>query len=92
MHLFPCPFPLLYYPPEVRREEYWGLGVFLLQYFLLVKIRKLLHYIFIKMNYMFIKIELGSRNKKHPRGPHIQATIHPLAIKLTTTLQALVSI
>ena len=22
-----------YYPPEVRRGEYWGLGVFLLQYF-----------------------------------------------------------
>ena len=29
---------LLYYPPEVRRGKYWGLGVFLLQYFLLVKI------------------------------------------------------
>ena len=24
---------LIYYPPEVRRGEYWGLGVFLLQYF-----------------------------------------------------------
>ena len=22
-----------YYPPEVRRREYWRLGVFLLQYF-----------------------------------------------------------
>ena len=28
----------IYYPPEVRREEYWGLGVFLLQYFPLVNI------------------------------------------------------
>ena len=28
----------IYYPPEVRREKYWGLGVFLLQYFPLVKI------------------------------------------------------
>ena len=27
-----------YYPPEVRRGKYWGLGVFLLQYFPLVKI------------------------------------------------------
>ena len=27
----------IYYPPEVRRWEYWGLGVFLLQYFPLVK-------------------------------------------------------
>ena len=26
------------YPPEVRRGKYWGLGVFLLQYFPLVKI------------------------------------------------------
>ena len=24
---------LIYYPPEVRAREYWGLGVFLLQYF-----------------------------------------------------------
>ena len=22
---------LVYYPPEVRRGEYWGMGVFLLQ-------------------------------------------------------------
>ena len=28
----------LYYPPEVRRGKYWGLGVFLLQYLPLVKI------------------------------------------------------
>ena len=28
----------IYYPPEVRRGEYWGWGVFLLQYFPLVKI------------------------------------------------------
>ena len=33
-----------YYSPEVRRGKYWGLGVFLLQYFPLVKIWKLLHY------------------------------------------------
>ena len=33
----------IYYPPEVRRGEYLGLGVFLLQYFPLVKILKLLH-------------------------------------------------
>ena len=29
---------LLNYPPEVRRGEYWGWGVFLLQYFSFVKI------------------------------------------------------
>ena len=28
----------IYYPPEVRRGKYWGSGVFLLQYFPLVKI------------------------------------------------------
>ena len=28
----------IYYPPEVRRGEYWGLGVFLMQYFPFVKI------------------------------------------------------
>ena len=28
----------IYYPPEVRRGEYWGLEVFLLQYFPLVNI------------------------------------------------------
>ena len=28
----------IYYQPEVRRGKYWGLGVFLLQYFPLVKI------------------------------------------------------
>ena len=28
----------IYYPPEVRRGEYWGLGVFLLQYSPLVSI------------------------------------------------------
>ena len=28
----------IYYSPEVRRGKYWGLGVFLLQYFPLVKI------------------------------------------------------
>ena len=30
-------FLFIYYPPEVRRGEYWRLGVFLLQYFPLVK-------------------------------------------------------
>ena len=34
----------IYYPPEVRRREYWGSGVFLLQYFW-----KLLHYICINI-------------------------------------------
>ena len=29
---------LSYYQPEVRRREYWGWGIFLLQYFPLVKI------------------------------------------------------
>ena len=33
----------IYYPPEVRRGKYWRLGVFLLQYFPLVKISKLFH-------------------------------------------------
>ena len=33
----------LYYPTEVRRGKYLGLGVFQLQYFPLVKIWKLLH-------------------------------------------------
>ena len=28
----------LYYQPEVRRGKYWGWGVFLFQYFPLVKI------------------------------------------------------
>ena len=28
----------IYYPPEVKRGKYWGLGVFLLQYFSLVKL------------------------------------------------------
>ena len=36
----------VYYPPEVRRGEYWGLDIFLLQYFPLVKI---LHYNCINM-------------------------------------------
>ena len=40
----------IYYPPEVRRGEYLGLGVFLLQYFPLVKILTLLHYNCINMN------------------------------------------
>ena len=37
------------YPPEVRRGDYWGLGVFLLQYFPLVKMWTLLHYNCISM-------------------------------------------
>ena len=40
----------VYYPPEVRRGKYRGVGVFLLQYFLLVKIRNILHYNCINMN------------------------------------------
>ena len=30
--LYNCTLCRLYYPQEVRRGEYWGLGVFLLQY------------------------------------------------------------
>ena len=30
-------YSMFYYPPEVRRVEYWELGVFLLQYFPFVK-------------------------------------------------------
>ena len=30
---YPENITLFYYPPEVRRGEYWGLGAFLLQYF-----------------------------------------------------------
>ena len=30
--------PFIEEPPEVRRGKYWGLGVFLLQYFSLVKL------------------------------------------------------
>ena len=37
----------IYYPPEVRRGEYWVVGVFLMPYFPLVKI---LHYNCINMN------------------------------------------
>ena len=32
------PLKHFYYPPELRSREYWGFGVFLLQYFPLVKI------------------------------------------------------
>ena len=39
-----------YYPSEVRRGEYWGLDVFLLQFFTLVNIRKILHYYCMDMN------------------------------------------
>ena len=50
-------FDAIYYPLEVRRREYWGLGVFLLQYFPLVRIGKLLHYDGIKMkNSLVVKI------------------------------------
>ena len=42
-HCAPLVVPLqvinsIYYPSEVRRGKYWGLGVFLLQYFPLVSI------------------------------------------------------
>ena len=57
-------FLVFYYPPEVSRVKYWGLGVL---------------------------IKLGSKNKKHLKGS-TQATIHPLAIILTATVWALVSI
>ena len=39
-----------YYPPEVRRGEYWGLGAFLLPYFPLVKKLNILHYDCMNMN------------------------------------------
>ena len=39
----------IYYQPEVRRE-YCGLGVFLLQYFSLIKIWKIFHYNCMNMN------------------------------------------
>ena len=35
-------FLRIYYSPEVRRGKYWALGVFLLQYFPLVSICKIL--------------------------------------------------
>ena len=41
---------MFYYPPEVRRGEYLELGVFLLQYFSLVKMREMLHYYCINMH------------------------------------------
>ena len=74
---------MYYYPPEVRRGEYWGFGVFLLQYFPLIKIGKPLHYNCINM--------FSSKNSKHLKGS-IQATILPLAIILMVALQALVTI
>ena len=74
----------VYYTPEVRRGKYWGLGVFPLQYFPIVKIWKPLHYKAEKLIY------LGSKSNKHLRGS-TQATIHPLAIILTAALWALVS-
>ena len=40
----------IYYSPEVRRGKYWGLGAFLLQYFPIVKIWKILYYNCINMN------------------------------------------
>ena len=42
-YLIRLSLPNLYYPTEVRRGEYWGLGVFLLHYFPLVNIMKMLH-------------------------------------------------
>ena len=35
-----CAYHYSYYRPEVRRGKYWGLGIFLLQYFPLVSIMK----------------------------------------------------
>ena len=67
---------IFYYPPEVRRGDYWGLGVFLLQYFPLVNVRKCCALI------VFTGIHLGSKNKKHLRGS-TQAKMHPLALILT---------
>ena len=40
----------IYYPPEVRRRKYLGLGVFLLQYCPLVKIYIILHHNCVNMN------------------------------------------
>ena len=54
----------IYHPPEVRRREYWGLGVFLLQYCPLVNIRKYCIII------AFTWILLGNKNKKHLRGSY----------------------
>ena len=71
--------------PEVWRGKYWGLEVFLLQYFPLVNIWKCCIIIALTWIYM------GSKHKKHLRGS-TQATIHLLAIILTTALWALVSI
>ena len=38
-----------YYPPEVRRGQYWGLGIFLMQPFLLSRY-EISHYICININ------------------------------------------
>ena len=75
----------LYYTPEVRQGEYWGLGVFLLQYAPVGKRYKLLY-----ENSINMKKKFGSKNKKNLRGS-TQATIHPLAIILSPALWALVS-
>ena len=71
-------------PPEVRRREYLGLGVFLLQYLPLVNMKTfalLLH-----------KHEHSWVVKKRNTSEVTQATKHPLAIILTAAQWALVSI
>ena len=40
----------IYYQPEVTIGKYRGMEVFLLQYFLLVNVYKMMHYNYIKMN------------------------------------------
>ena len=42
------------YPPEVGRGKYWGLGVFLFQYFPLVNIWTIFHYNCIKHEYSWV--------------------------------------
>ena len=65
---------LIYYPPEVRRGKYSGMGVFLVQYFPLVNIWKLFRHcnrrrtiIFnqrgYKAQWKFVKFSLNLRGK-----------------------------
>ena len=73
-----------------------GLGVFLLQYLHLVKkigpcTCILFHYIRNNMNHYYNNIQLGSKNMENLRA-NTWASIHHLAIILTTTLWALDSI
>ena len=75
----PMRFSIVYYPSALRGGEYKVLGVFLLQYFPLVKILNLLHYNYINKNIVWYE------NKKHLRG-NTQATIHLLSIILPNAL------